>query len=374
MADYSRFIAYIYEYVNGTKQYNSGFTKVEVRNGICKLQIVLKNTGRENKVKVYGLVRTQGWLLGIFLGEGQIQRQGLDLRIMTDSRKMGGSDYEFRKIAGLFIQGAEGRTYATAWDEEPLFLEKFVTELPQEPVLTAAETEQEKEEEIFSEITWQEEKKGSDDTDILEEKKTIIEEGPETVTQKAEIPDKSEPKGKEQEEKEEQVLETEKSESQKIRKELQVRQNETENRKEQEEIESEQESRQGQENHQAKTEHSPEEKEERWQTILHSYPRMDPFEDEEIFECIQIAPKDIMMIDQKQWRLGRNSFLLHGYYNYRHLLLGRTEDQRWVLGIPGIYDRQEHFVASRFGFPGFKPTKSPKDGEQAFGYWCRVLQ
>ena len=348
MADYSRFIAYIYEYVNGTKQYNSGFTKVEVRNGICKLQIVLKNTGRENKVKVYGLVRTQGWLLGIFLGEGQIQRQGLDLRIMTDSRKMGGSDYEFRKIAGLFIQGAEGRTYATAWDEEPLFLEKFVTELPQEPVLTAAETEQEKEEEIFSEITWQEEKKGSDDTDILEEKKTIIEEGPETVTQKAEIPDKSEPKGKEQEEKEEQVLETEKSESQ--------------------------ESRQGQENHQAKTEHSPEEKEERWQTILHSYPRMDPFEDEEIFECIQIAPKDIMMIDQKQWRLGRNSFLLHGYYNYRHLLLGRTEDQRWVLGIPGIYDRQEHFVASRFGFPGFKPTKSPKDGEQAFGYWCRVLQ
>ena len=84
MTDYSRFIAYIYEYVNGIKQYNAGFTKVEVRNGICKLQLMIKNTGRETKVKVYGLVREGGWLLGILLGEGQTQRQRLDLRMMTD--------------------------------------------------------------------------------------------------------------------------------------------------------------------------------------------------------------------------------------------------------------------------------------------------
>ncbi len=167
MTDYSRFIAYIYEYVNGIKQYNAGFTKVEVRNGICKLQLMIKNTGRESKVKVYGLVREDGWLLGILLGEGQTQRQRLDLRMMTDSEKIGGTDYPFRKITGLFIQGAEGRTYATAWDEEPIFLDKFVTELPEKEMeVQASEIE---ETEVFEEIPRYEEPEASGEAQRYEE-------------------------------------------------------------------------------------------------------------------------------------------------------------------------------------------------------------
>ena len=49
MTDYSRFITYIYEYVNGIKQYNAGFTKVEVRNGICKLQLIIWNRAVKRK-------------------------------------------------------------------------------------------------------------------------------------------------------------------------------------------------------------------------------------------------------------------------------------------------------------------------------------
>lgn len=343
MADYSRFIAYIYEYVNGRKQYNAGFTKVEVRNGICKLQIVLKNTGRENRAKVYGLVRREGWLLGIFLGEGQIQRQGLDLRIATDSRKMGGSDYEFRKIAGLFIQGAEGRTYATAWDEEPLFLERFVTELPKETVLSAAQTQEEEEP-----VEMAKKPQPPQTCEIPQENDAAAFESPDQTGESLpENADESDGSGTEEDGQEKQTAP---------------------DLKEKEDF--------SQDADQSKVRDEPEEekKEEWWHTILHSYPRIDPFEDEEISECIQIAPKDIMMIDKKQWRLGRNSFLLHGYYNYRHLLLGRTQDERWILGIPGVYDRQEHFVARRFGFPGFKPARPLKGGEQTFGYWCRVLR
>ncbi|MDO4454110.1 MAG: DUF6128 domain-containing protein [Eubacteriales bacterium] len=324
MTDYSRFIAYIYEYVNGIKQYNAGFTKVEVRNGICKLQLMIKNTGRETKVKVYGLVREDGWLLGILLGEGQTQRQRLDLRIMTDSEKIGGTDYPFRKITGLFIQGAEGRTYATAWDEEPIFLDKFVTELPEKKsevqALEMEETEEERED-VVSEET-KNELRPSDDL---------------------------------QEQSEERNRDRRKEKSQ------QEIQNEAENGMPSEpDCVPDEEKR-------------PKSKEERWNTIVASFPRTDPFSDEEIEECVQISPKDLMLVCQEEWRLGRNSFLLHGYYNYRHLILGRTKDGRWVLGIPGVYERQEHFVAARFGFAGFKPAKSNKTEEKPFGYWCRVL-
>ena len=375
MTDYSRFIAYIYEYVNGIKQYNAGFTKVEVRNGICKLQLMIKNTGRESKVKVYGLVREDGWLLGILLGEGQTQRQRLDLRMMTDSEKIGGTDYPFRKITGLFIQGAEGRTYATAWDEEPIFLDKFVTELPEKEMeVQASEIE---ETEVFEEIPRYEEPEASGEAQRYEEPEVSGE------AQRYEEPEMSgeaqryeEIKESERKEggKERQTWENEKvcekseaverieEEKKKIILEKNSEQCECNIIEEKNEIKSE------------KPKEEMEKKSERWETIVHSFSRTDPFSDEEILECVQISPKDLMMVCQEEWRLGRNSFLLHGYYNYRHLILGRTKDDRWILGVPGVYERQEHFVASRFGFAGFKPAKSNKAEERPFGYWCRVLK
>ena len=359
MTDYSRFIAYIYEYVNGIKQYNAGFTKVEVRNGICKLQLMIKNTGRETKVKVYGLVREGGWLLGILLGEGQTQRQRLDLRMMTDSEKIGGTDYPFRKITGLFIQGAEGRTYATAWDEEPIFLDKFVTELPEKKSeVQALEMEAEEREEEIAE-----EREDSVSEKMREERE-------------AEKPD-----DETQEEKQEEVIKEkiEETKDELLHSENLQEQTEEENRDKkkmelQQEIQSEaEEGTSSEADNVTDEEKRPKSKEERWNAIAASFPRTDPFSDGEITECVQIYPKDLMLICQEEWRLGRNSFLLHGYYNYRHLILGRAKDGRWILGIPGVYERQEHFVASRFGFAGFKPAKSNRTEEKPFGYWCRVL-
>lgn len=357
MTDYSRFIAYIYEYVNGIKQYNAGFTKVEVRNGICKLQLMIKNTGRESKVKVYGLVREDGWLLGILLGEGQTQRQRLDLRMMTDSEKIGGTDYPFRRITGLFIQGAEGRAYATAWDEEPIFLEKFVTELPEKEMeVQASEIEEEK---VFEETEVSGVAQKYEETEVSE-----------AVQRYEEIKESERKEGGKERQGWENEKVCEKSEAVE------------EIREEKENILSEKNSEQCEcniieEKNEIKLKNPKEEmekKSERWETIVHSFSRTDPFSDEEILECVQISPKDLMMICQEEWRLGRNSFLLHGYYNYRHLILGRTKDDRWILGVPGVYERQEHFVASRFGFAGFKPAKSNKAEEKPFGYWCRVLK
>lgn len=69
-------------------------------------------------------------------------------------------------------------------------------------------------------------------------------------------------------------------------------------------------------------------------------------------QCIQLELKDLRSLPKKYWYLGNNSFLLHGFFNYRYLVLGRTAEERWFLGVPGVYQRQEARDGGYFRFPG----------------------
>ena len=57
--------------------------------------------------------------------------------------------------------------------------------------------------------------------------------------------------------------------------------------------------------------------------------------------------------------LEHNSFLLHGYFNYRHILI-KKEGDKFLVGVPGNYYYREEMVAAMFGFPNFVPAK-PED-------------
>lgn len=64
-----------------------------------------------------------------------------------------------------------------------------------------------------------------------------------------------------------------------------------------------------------------------------------------------------------------NSFLLHGYYNYGHIMIDESgEEPR--LGVPGNYYEREQMVAEMFGFPVFETAR---EGEKitngTFGYF-----
>lgn len=69
MPEYRRFIAYFYEYIDGKKQKNARFAKVELRNGMWRILFRL-NTETEplRPVRAYGFVREQGWQLGLYMG------------------------------------------------------------------------------------------------------------------------------------------------------------------------------------------------------------------------------------------------------------------------------------------------------------------
>lgn len=97
-----------------------------------------------------------------------------------------------------------------------------------------------------------------------------------------------------------------------------------------------------------------------------------PFSEKNI-TCIKIELKDLRELPRKYWYLGNNSFLLHGFFNYRYLVIGKIEEDtqnRWFLGVPGIYQNQERVMAIIFGFPEFMPEQV----ENRFGCWYRFLK
>ena len=75
--------------------------------------------------------------------------------------------------------------------------------------------------------------------------------------------------------------------------------------------------------------------------------------------CYRIFPKDINLLHANYHSLQNNQFLMHGYYNYRHLIIfpkKDSENEFW-LGVPGIYHEREKMAARMFGFEKFEGTK-----------------
>ncbi|MBE5965730.1 MAG: hypothetical protein E7255_01980 [Lachnospiraceae bacterium] len=106
--------------------------------------------------------------------------------------------------------------------------------------------------------------------------------------------------------------------------------------------------------------------------IFQSFPRINPFEDNEVILSVKIEPKDIGLLPRELWGLSNNSFLLHGYYSYRHLIFAKMKDRfgtRYIIGVPGTYHNKEQFIARMFGFDCFKSAKRRELRQGDFGYW-----
>ncbi len=110
-----------------------------------------------------------------------------------------------------------------------------------------------------------------------------------------------------------------------------------------------------------------------WDFFVDTYPKIQAFDSEHGCQVLVIKPQDIGLLPREIWIYGNNSFLLHGYYNYRYLILARLEDPkglpRYLLGVPGHYYSNEKYMASMFGFPHFVLSKRQPAQDGRFGYW-----
>lgn len=115
-----------------------------------------------------------------------------------------------------------------------------------------------------------------------------------------------------------------------------------------------------------------------WEELRKNYPKIQPFDYEGECEILTIRPQDIGRLPRESWIYGNNSFLLHGYYNFRYLILVRLSAKagqngggapRYLIGVPGHYYSNEKYMASMFGFPNFVLSKTQPPNDGRFGYW-----
>ncbi len=110
-----------------------------------------------------------------------------------------------------------------------------------------------------------------------------------------------------------------------------------------------------------------------WEGFRKRYPKIHAFECAGECEILTIKPQDIGLLPREAWIFGNNSFLLHGYYNYRYLILAKVDTTsggtRYLLGVPGNYYSNEKYMASMFGFPHFVLAQKQPTGNGRFGYW-----
>ena len=93
MAEYRRFISYMYLYENGRKTINSGFVRVESRNGQCRLSIHMSGIyhSEAKKYQIYMLIRVSGDYIGIAIGDLLVQKRTGDTELTMDSDHLMGT-------------------------------------------------------------------------------------------------------------------------------------------------------------------------------------------------------------------------------------------------------------------------------------------
>lgn len=112
----------------------------------------------------------------------------------------------------------------------------------------------------------------------------------------------------------------------------------------------------------------------KWKQLWEIYPRISPFQDDRKY--LSVNPGDFVILPEKYFTMLNNSFLLHGFYNYHHLVLKRLEHQgqiKYYIGVPGNYYDREKQIAVMFGFEGFEGMQEPANAGD-FGYYLMGIE
>ena len=444
MPEYRRFISYFYEYIDGKKQRNTGFAKVELRNGVWRLLFRLTvSVQLGSPVEVFGFMREGEKLTGLPMGTMRAAREMTEEWAYRADEPVWAGKYGLSDISGLWIQSGDGRCFATVWDDEPVDPAQFAKyeaqdekqakarkdtsgqaevresaleqaevgetepgqaemreEAPEQPEVRAGVPEQTEAGETVPERVevkagvleqpgvrgdsseqaevkagvLEQSEVGEDSPEQTEvktgmlEQSEVREEAPEQLEVKAGVPEH--PEGGETVPKQPET-----------RKDMPERAGETEERTSLSEdrgnakqpVGSGKFSELSGNNNASVPDNKSPEDDRLWRDLYRKRAGFQPFSDQEISSCIRVVPGDIVVLQNAHWRTGRNNFLLHGYHNYRHLLIGRNSDGGYVLGVPGIMNPQEKYMASMFGFPNFKYADDQESGT-SFGYWYRFLE
>lgn len=416
MSEFRRMITYLYLYEQGAKRHNVGFAKIEKRGKNCLIEIHMKNTGHSSpSIPVYFYARNNQRLPGILIGSMGLSRGNGDFKAVLEEEPFAGTIYSLEDIKGIFLPLSDQVMFVSQWDDSEFVREQFVdlakeaaaqkeagkgrqqgkmagrrgsqqgalagrkngpeTSGTSPAVPTAADEHQNADGSTGLGNPGPDAAAASGHSDIDRELSSgsdfggsaspaphspdfggpaphSLEFGGSVSSPHAPVPDSPEqgsPIG---------PADLEAAEAAPKRMPSGSSATPFPSQPEQE------------------PETLPENWEQKWKFILENYPVMTPFAGDEDTICVRLELKDIRLLPRPYWYLGNNSFLLHGFFNYRYLILGAMEKsgkKRWFLGIPGIYQNPERVMATLFGFPEFRNEKSAPVNTGEFGYWFRYL-
>ncbi len=362
MSDYIRRLSYFYRYQNGGKQENVGFCKVECRQGRLKVTLNLSDN------KVVGSVSHSIFLYRY--SSGKMQLLAIGESVFENGRliyhKESDEKIPLNEYSGIIAYHNEQLFFGSQWDDEPIRLVEIVRCMKENEqndnkdinsnnnrIKTPLyETENEMEEYGRQEQNIRSDEGVKENGDIRQtdgETKTLRQIQEELNEKLQRIAGK----GRE----EENIFQTDKRENV-FSQQLNVDK--------------------GFNNGKGRQENNKSREITGADFLMMNRSKLPGFQNNEVVDCVRIVPEDIGILERENWDYGNNSFVLHGFYNYSHLMFGKIKyndnKYQYIIGVPGIFSNKDKYLAGIFGFHEFITLKECEHMTGEFGYWIAKIR
>ena len=312
-------VSYLYRYDKGIKGKNTGYARIERNDRRCRVTIRLQDTVSVSP-SVFFFIQNEGGMQRIPAGKLARNGSGFAGRVETPVDRMAGSEYAFDRIDGIYLSGPENVFYATTWKD-----------------ITVSGAAPEKEADGWKAEDDRDDGNRSDAGSGSEESRPqAVNTASTEIRQESE---RAEPVQRRQDALDDALQAATGLEEASFAEASSV---EACSRRERPDF---------------------------GERMLSVFPKMYPFEIDEMGECVRIDLKDIGNLPVAYWSLAGNPFLLRGYYCYRHLIFACIGRQEYAVGVPGIYSEENSKWAKECRMLRFQPLSRVKNRHGAFGYW-----
>lgn len=390
MADYKRLVSYIYAYPGGVRDKNVGFAKAEVRNGQFKLTVSVKGvyTDTPELFGVYVMVDGKKHQPGGFtlLKTGTVMvNQGIgQYQDLFNPMNINQSGYTFEDISGIALARENEDFYRmfSLWEDCILNTEDITFAQPEaaaasNPVVQGDSEEVSVKEQVNRTTGQKAERKSAEMSGNVRESETVrrnaedvseneVEEA--AVTSKPATPESAQSAGQQADLQQE----TAQMKAQQVRAMEAVQ-----------ELLFRNTNPQGTMPQNTKLQDTtpqnakPQEEMPAFEKVFINRDFIDAFEDDYFYDCVEVTPELLKQLPIEDDAVVNNSFLVHGYYNFKHILFGKVcendNNTRYFIGVPGMYCNRERFMASMFGFCNFKKSHRSDYSNPYFGYWYQEI-
>ena len=379
--DYQRLVSYIYSYPEGVKERNVGFAKALVHQGQFKLNISLRGvkTDSPEMFGIYMMVTDGGYRL-IKLGECLVKVGQMEYSGVFNPDNINETGYGFKDICGLAVAREDARydCMMSMWKDEDVTPDMLVfsgmdAKKQVEAGIVIKERmrqsdEEEKRQETAESSVVRQEMAGYNAA--MKERGQSESGGQQPVqSESAMLAGKSEMvQTKQIVVEEQQIVQTKQAE---VAAESVTMPENIKAAGAAAKIPAETQHLQQKAHRANATQTDP------FQKLFVRADYIDAFDDDYFYDCIEVSPEKLKCLNQNEIDIAGNSFLLHGYYNFRHILFGRVRDNldntKYFIGVPGMYCNRERYMASMFGFNNFKKSHRSDYANPYFGYWYQEI-